>query len=630
MRTVLQPSLRRSPSLLDTYVHEFQRVLEHGQARKALRSEEALRRADALTRKIVEQSFDPVIALDESRRILMANRAAHETFGYERPALIGRAIDDVFPDLARHLPALRERSVGDRHGTEGGPTPANTPNGDLPLEGASAARQRRVIELSARTGDGRELVIEIAWSVLNEAGPARHVLIARDISALKAQEEWLRHQAQHDPLTGLPNRVQLGEALDELLAIACAERRAGDGPGSDQTALLLLDLDRFKEVNDTLGHHIGDKVLVEFTQRLLDAADEGDLVARLGGDEFAVLLPFGRGGAAAWALAERIVASMREPFVLEDGLIGEVGTSIGIALTPEHAADCNTLLQRADVAMYAAKRGVGSIALYDAQADPHSVRQLTLGGAVRHAVEEHELSLELQPQLEIRTGRIRRVEALLRWHHPTRGLISPDQFVPQSELSGLIHEITEWSMVEAVRLLRGWRHAQLDLALALNVSARSFETDDLARNLIDELNAADIEPHRLILEITETAVLETTAPAIRSLEMLHRAGIRLDVDDFGTGYSSLSLLRQLKLDELKIDKSFIAGMTTREADYLIVQSTIELAHRLGLIVVAEGVENDDQLEALRTLNCDFVQGFLVAPAMASDALEPWLAENGAA
>ncbi|MEO1020677.1 MAG: GGDEF domain-containing phosphodiesterase, partial [Pseudomonadota bacterium] len=329
-------------------------------------------------------------------------------------------------------------------------------------------------------------------------------------------------------------------------------------------------------------------------------------------------------------LAQRIVTSIVEPFVFEDGLIGEIGTSIGIALAPDHATDRNTLLQRADIAMYAAKRGSTSIAHYDARLDPNSVRQLTLGGAVRQAVEDQELSLELQPQLQLQNGRIDRVEALLRWHHPTRGLILPAHFVPQSEHSGRIHEITEWSIEEAVRLLQLWHERPLELTLALNISARSFEKRELAPNLLATLEAQRVDPKKLILEITESALLETAGDAGRDLEMLHQAGIRLAIDDFGTGYSSLSLLRNLPIDELKIDQSFVGGLMGPGKDQAIVRSTIDLAHSLGLVVVAEGVEHQEQLDTLRQLSCDYGQGFLIAPAMDMQTFEArYLAQESA-
>ncbi len=616
MDGVLLDSLsRRSTSLLDQYVQEFQRVLEHDQARLALQNEQALRRADALTRRIVEESFDPVIALDDKRRIVMANRAAHQMFGYEDCELVGRTIEAVFPKLSE---------IEDLVGDDGQGEPKS---GALNEE---ASAHRRSFEIETRSGDGRDMVIEISWSVLQEAGPARHVLIARDISALKAQENWLRHQARHDALTGLPNRAYLSEAIDQ------AVERLQDLPDEhlltrtqkNQAILLLLDLDKFKDVNDTLGHHVGDRVLVDFAQRLLKVAGEDDLVARLGGDEFAVLLPARKGLEAAWSMAERIVASVRDPFVLDDGFTPKIGTSVGIAMLPEHATDRATLLQRADVAMYAAKRGESSIAVYNPTVDPNSVRQLAPGGDVRLAVRDREFKFELQPQLDIRSGKILRAEALLRWHHPTRGLIPPDQFVPQSESSGLIHEITQWSVVEAVRMLAEWKIKGLNIDLALNLSARSFDDHALACTVLDRLSADSVDPSRLTIEVTESVMLETPGPAVASIQALSDAGVNIALDDFGTGFSSLTLLRRLPIDELKIDQIFVHGLCDNRADRKIISSTIALAHDLGLIAVAEGVEHKAQLDILADLNCDIAQGYLIAPSMSVDRFENQLSEGG--
>jgi diguanylate cyclase (GGDEF)-like protein len=444
------------------------------------------------------------------------------------------------------------------------------------------------------------------------------IAIVRDISLAKAQERRLRHQAVHDALTGLPNRMLLKDRLAQALRAAAR--------AADPLALLLLDLDRFKEINDTLGHHVGDLLLVQFAGRLQDCIRDSDTIARLGGDEFAILLPPPSDVERAWSVSGRIVHAVQQPFEVAGGLHLEVGVSIGIALFPEHAADEARLLQCADVAMYAAKKGAGPVQLYDRDQDRNTVRHLTLSGALRQAIEGGELTLDFQPKLDLLAGTIQSVEALARWHHPAQGAILPEEFIPHAEQTGLIQPFTRWSFDAALAQLALWQTAGIGISVAVNLSACSLHDEKLPETVAALLRKWRVDPDRLTLELTESAVMLDPAAARRNLFRLHDLGLRLSIDDFGTGYSSLSALQRLPLHEIKIDKSFVAQMVDSHSDLVIVRSTIDLARNLGLAVVAEGIESERHLIALQDLGCDLGQGFFVSHPLPIDRLTSWFGE----
>jgi diguanylate cyclase (GGDEF)-like protein len=428
-----------------------------------------------------------------------------------------------------------------------------------------------------------------------------------DLRRAAAEREY---QALHDPLTGLPNRTLFTDRV----------RQAAAALGPDgRLAVLLIDLDRFKEINVTLGHASGDLVLREVGVRLRAGVPDSNLVARLGGDEFAVLVPALPDWDAAVAVGRLVRATLGKPLPIEQ-LELEVTGSIGIALGPDHGSDPDLLLQRADVAMYLAKEGHTGIELYTAERDQYSPRRLALVGALRAAIEQRELTLVYQPKIELASERMVGVEALVRWQHPEHGFVPPDEFIPIAESTALIQPLGQFVLETALDQARCWQEAGLSLHVAVNLSVRNLLEPTLVERVADLIARAGIAPGKLTLEITESGVMTDPEAAIAVLWGLRRIGVRLSVDDFGTGYSSLAYLKRLPVDEVKLDKSFVLNMTGDADDAAIVRSTIELAHNLGLQLVAEGVEDQETLELLATLGCDLVQGYHLARPTPADQL----------
>ncbi len=429
------------------------------------------------------------------------------------------------------------------------------------------------------------------------------------------------HQALHDALTGLPNRSLFSHRIEQVLN---AGRRA-----DRIAAVMLIDLDHFKEINDTLGHHAGDRLLQEVAERLDASLDEQHTVARLGGDEFGVLLPDLAGPDEASAVAQQLLNQLREPFSI-DGLTLEIDASIGIACAPEHGNDVEQLNQRADIAMYAAKEGGRGYVLFEPQLDRYSPRRLSLAGSLRAAIADGEIVLFFQPKAELTSGKIVGVEALARWQHPRLGLIGPSEFVPIAEQTGLIGPLTSHVLEQALRQVRRWSEQGEELSVAVNLSARSFLDAQLAVEIPRLLEATGVDARLLELEITESMLMIDPARAKATLERLSAIGLSLSVDDFGTGYSSLANLKRLPVDGIKIDKSFVIDMPHDASDAAIVRSTIDLAHNLGLRVVAEGVESHEAWRRLEDLGCDLAQGFHVSRPVPAEAMTRLLVERRAA
>jgi diguanylate cyclase (GGDEF)-like protein len=427
----------------------------------------------------------------------------------------------------------------------------------------------------------------------------------------------LRHQATHDRLTDLPNRVALHQEGDRVLFGA---RRSGA-----LAALMLIDLDRFKEVNDTLGHEQGDQLLIEVACRLREVLRRDDLLARLGGDEFAVLAVLPHRGALG-EVATRVHAALARPFDIA-GVALELGASIGIALQPDHGEDVSKLLRRADVAMYQAKRAGIAIETYDPARDPYSAERLKLLGELRNAIDNDELVLHFQPKVALPSLRVIGVEALVRWRHPERGLLGPGDFLGIAERTGLITEVTRWVLEAAVRQCAQWRERGTDLPVAVNLAAANIVDVALPDTVEQTLRRWGVPGELLVCEISEDTVMGDPRRATEVLERLRALGVRLSLDDFGTGHSSLSYLKRLPLDEVKIDRSFVTGMALDPSDAAIVRSTIDLAGHLGLDVVAEGVESEEVLDVLVSLDCDVAQGFLLSRPLPADQLDGWLAAH---
>jgi diguanylate cyclase (GGDEF)-like protein len=440
----------------------------------------------------------------------------------------------------------------------------------------------------------------------------------RLVDTLRRQAAEKEHQALHDALTGLPNRTLFRERLHQAIA--------GAAQSGSSVAVMLIDLDRFKEVNDTLGHHNGDLLLQEIGHRLRSLLRHDDTVARLGGDEFAILLPHVPDGAAAAQTARKILESLAQPLVLRD-LALDIGASIGIALCPRDGEDADTLLQRADVAMYVAKEAHTGFELYSAERNQYSASRLALVAELRHAIQNKELSVVYQPKAELATGAITGVEALLRWQHPRQGFVPPDEFIQVAEHTGLIKPLTLYVLDVALAQCRAWELGGTPLKIAVNLSVRSLLDADLPRDVARLLEHWNVSPSSLQLEITESSIMADPARSLATLTKLSEMGVGLSIDDFGTGYSSLSHLKRLPVDEIKIDRSFVMGMSADENDAVIVRSIIDLGRNLGLRVVAEGVENDELMERLGALGCDVAQGYGLSRPLSAPMLADWLATH---
>ncbi|SAK53566.1 response regulator receiver modulated diguanylate cyclase/phosphodiesterase [Caballeronia arationis] len=431
------------------------------------------------------------------------------------------------------------------------------------------------------------------------------------------RERRITELAYMDRLTGLPNRALFNDRLQQAIGVAL---RAGH-----PLSVMMMDLDRFKYVNDTLGHPIGDLLLCEVAKRLRSALQRNtDTVARLGGDEFAVLLPTDDIHAAK-LIANRMLKALEEPITVEGQLV-DVGASIGIVTCPHNGADMNVLLRRADIAMYVAKRANAGYSLYDERHDQNSAERLSLMSELRQAVEHDQLTLYYQPKVDLSTHKVKYVEALVRWDHPTRGFVSPDQFIPFAEQTGYIKSISRWVAEKAIQQCSLWHAQGIELAVSVNVSARELIQSSLPDTFSALLRKYHVAPEWIWIEITESAIMDDPNHAIETLDHLHALGIRLSIDDFGTGYSSLSYLKRMPVDELKIDKSFVLGMFDHKDDETIVRSTIDLGHNMGLKVVAEGVENEAMLMRLKDLRCDLAQGFHLSRPLPPAKLEVWLQE----
>jgi diguanylate cyclase (GGDEF)-like protein/PAS domain S-box-containing protein len=431
--------------------------------------------------------------------------------------------------------------------------------------------------------------------------------------------EGLRYQALHDPLTGLLNRTALHNDCREAIEAA----RKHDG----HVALMLLDLDRFKEVNDTLGHKVGDELLRYIGPRVQQTLNHhGSGCYRLGGDEFAVLLGNVNDPADAEHLGELVIQALRLPFQA-GGMNLEIGGSIGVAVFPDHGTDSHALLRCADVAMYAAKHSTHPVALYHADLDANTPERLTLIGELGTAIRENRLELHYQPKIDLARQQIVGCEALVRWNHPTLGMIPPSKFVPLAEMSDLIQPLTYLVVEKALRQLSEWQSMGLDINVSVNLSVRNLLDQGCASKLEQLFETFPADPALLELEITETALMSDPDRALEQIQRISAFGVRLSIDDFGTGYSSLAYLKRLPLHALKIDRSFVSDMLHDEQDLIIVRSTINLAHSLGLDVVAEGVEDRSTAEALRALDCDFAQGFYYNRPVTAETLLAWAEDN---
>ena len=535
---------------------------------------------------IVWRLVDPADPL--SVTVASANPAAEALWERSAASMVGRRLVELWPG-----------TTGDRFA-------------EMITHTIRSGRPTEVEEVPFQRRDGSDAWFSLRMFPLPGSCAG---LVTEDVTDARQASEALRHQALHDSLTGLPNRALMRDRLATALAAA---RRTGQ-----PVALLVLDLDQFKEINDTLGHPTGDRLLQQVSARLGNVLRHCDTVARLGGDEFAVLLTVDASRAGAENVAVRIGEALAEPFEL-DGMAVQTAASIGIVLSPEHGVEAGLLVQRADIAMYNAKRNGRGYAFYAAEDDRSSLRRLSLVGELRQAIEREELVLHFQPQVDVVSEDVVAVEALVRWQHPEHGMLPPGEFIALAEVSGIIQPLTRWVMRAAVQQAAVFARQGTPLVVAVNVSARNLYEPDLVSGIATDLRECGVAPNLLMLELTESELVDDPSQVMAVLTQLSEMGVRVAIDDFGTGWSSLSNLTSLPIHQVKIDRSFVSRMLAGGDDGVIVRSIIDLGHNLGLEVVAEGVEDRDTFDALRCLGCDQAQGYLVSRPMPPDELTPWL------
>jgi len=447
-----------------------------------------------------------------------------------------------------------------------------------------------------------ETYVAIGRSVALALINARHVSV-------------LEYQAMHDHLTGLPNRDYLHRECRRMLA-----RAETDNVG---LAMILFDIDRFKEINDTLGHDLGDNLLVQIADRVSSSlGDEETLFCRLGGDEFALVLSMTQGSDEAMTAANGLMQTLTLPFEVGEMSVG-ISASMGLSTYPEHASDCSGLLRCADVAMYQAKRTGSSVDVYDVALDQHSPERLAMIVELGSAIRENQLMLQYQPKVDLDSHRVIGFESLSRWHHPRLGRVEPVAFIPLAEVSDQIHQLLYWVIDTSLSQLKKWCESGMDVTVAINLSTRNLLDQDCPGNLESLIQKHDVDARRIELEITESALMHDTERTQQTLTQIARLGVSLSIDDYGTGYSSLAYLKRLPVSSLKIDRSFVSEMMQNQHDHVIVRSTINLAHSLGLKVIAEGVEDKKTMDELTELGCDFAQGFHISRPLDSGAVAQW-------
>jgi diguanylate cyclase (GGDEF)-like protein/PAS domain S-box-containing protein len=554
---------------------------------------EQFRDSEARTRSVLDNVADGIITVDEQGLIESFNRAATGLFGYEESEARGQPFSMM----------LASRHAGD---------PVSPEQARHELLTHHDGHNRSAHSLGRRK-NGSTFPMELDLSDV-ELGTGRvHIGCLRDISERQTYTETLQYQALHDDLTDLPNRVLFGDRVD--LAIRAALRTG------EALAVLLLDLNDFKDVNDTLGHQAGDILLKLVAERISSCLRDADTVARLGGDEFGILLAeadLAGAASVAWKLEQAL-----EPVFSIAGHDVEMRASVGITLVPEHGDNVDDLLRRADLAMYDAKRaGLGS-AVFAAEQEEAPARRLALLGDLRHCIDRDELVLHYQPKIDLPTRRVVGVEALIRWNHPSGRLLMPGEFMPEVERNELMLPITEWVLNEALQRLAIWRSEGYELTMAVNLGARCLDDGAVFFETVDEIVAsAGVPAQSLTVELTESALIDTAVPGL--LTRLEEMKERLSIDDFGTGYSSLVYLQRLPVVEIKADRSFVTKLGNTPDDAVIVRSIIDLAHNLSLSVVAEGVEDEATMNTLVEYGCDAAQGYYFSRPLPADQLVQWL------
>jgi diguanylate cyclase len=579
-------------------------VLSEGVSRAA-EFEAKRRQVDALARfeAIYHGALTGVMVLSDGGQIVDANPAMLKLLGLGTP-------EEVRTHIAEYLdPDEHER--------------VSVAVAELFSGNSNSLR----IDTRLNRRDGSVVWVSASFSLVREPDgrPSFGIVMVQDDTERKAAQDALlrqaeinEHQALHDGLTGLPNRTLFRDRIEQAIAIA-------DREGA-QVAVAMMDLDRFKDVNDSLGHHAGDALLVEIGKRLRGILRSSDTVARLGGDEFGVLISKPGSERDVVVVIEKMRAALEQPVTI-DGLGLPAEASIGIAMFPHHGEDVDTLLRHADVAMYGAKEEKGGYAFYEKSRNESDPARLTLVSELRRAIEQRELVLYYQPKAQLANGSVQSVEALLRWNHPTRGLVGPDEFIPLAQQTGLIKPLTLYVLDEALSQCRAWQREGMTLSVAVNLSVRNLLDSEFPDQVKHLLKKRRVDPSLLELEITESTMLSDPVRTKRVLDKLSAMGVALSIDDFGTGYSSLAYLSQLPVNEIKIDRSFVMNMANSDNDAVIVRSTIDLARNLGLHVVAEGVETEQAWDQLSELGCTLAQGYYLSRPVPAAELTQWLMQR---
>jgi diguanylate cyclase (GGDEF)-like protein/PAS domain S-box-containing protein len=560
------------------------------------RTEEALAASEEQFRSMFDAASIGVMTLALDGRILEANPMLEQVCDYAAGALHGRPLADYLQETDGVCSEIAALCAGETDRCE--------------------------IEHRFKRRDGSLMWCRTVMALVRDAShePTHVVAMLEDISGRKQAEHDLLHRTLHDPLTELPNRLYFYEAVTQAIAGAREQR---------QLAILLIDLDRFKEINDTLGHHYGDLLLCEFAGALRRHLRPPDTLARLGGDEFALLLHVdGDAASAAASALARIEDLVAQPYQVE-GLPLSIEASIGVACFPRDGEDVDELLRYADIAMYTAKSSGSGHAFYEpnGNGESHDARRLGILGELRRAIAEHELVLHYQPKLDLRSKLIDRVEALVRWQHPRDGLMLPGHFIPLAEQTGLIKPLTLYVLDSALAQCRDWLDAGRSIGISVNISPRNLNDPDFPQEVEALLRRHQVPADNLLLEVTERGIIADPARAESTLRRLSELGVRIALDDFGAGHSSLAFLARLPLDQIKIDRSFVTDLVADSGDDVIVRSIISLGHELGLEVVGEGVETAEVQTRLEEYGCDLVQGFQLTRALPPEELERWLEQQ---
>lgn len=549
-----------------------------------------------LERAVIDAAPDGILLVKRDGSILMANAAMEAISGHPKAQLVGQSINIFLP------PHMRGRH-------------------DQMMSGFFAHPSRRAMgmvgNLHLHRCDGATVPVDIALGHCHMGNEPCAVVFLRDVSGVRRLEQQMQYQATHDALTGLANRWQFMQQLMYAMAQSARRQRA--------MALLLLDLDDFKAINDGHGHAAGDQVLVETARRIRSVLRAGDVLARLGGDEFTVLLPEISHPSDVDLVAQKVLAALSAPIRVHDYEV-QSGASIGVACFPADANDTETLMRYADMAMYQAKAaGRNTYAVYQSEMGQRLEERIVLHDRLKVAMKEGHLRLHYQPQVNVRSGEVCSVEALLRWHDPVLGDVAPDRFIPVAESTGLILPLGDWVLETACRQQAEWAAQGVHIQVAINLSARQFRQPRLCERLADLLAQTGVQPQSIELEITESEAMADPEQAAGLLGRLAALGVRLALDDFGTGHSSLSYLKVLPIQRIKIDREFVRHVPQQSGDATLVRAVIALAHTLGLEVVAEGVETREQLAFLKAYDCQAYQGWLTAKAMPAHELGGWLA-----